>query len=116
MNTLARRIVYLLVVTLVINVGGWTFNTEAVADMWFDEQQSMASGSDQSFTKSDATKVDSAQIPCNHWCHAVGNFMGLPSHWVPTFPEVANGQIPYTSQVIVPLSPDGRFRPPRLIS
>lgn len=116
MNTLTRRIVYLLVITLVINVGGWTFNSEAVADMGFDELQSMASGGDQSFTQSDAGKADSVQIPCNHWCHAVGNFMGLLNHWVPIFPAFINGPIPYTSLAVDPSSPDGRFRPPRLIS
>ncbi|MGA9165381.1 MAG: hypothetical protein WBZ31_13070 [Thiobacillus sp.] len=116
MNRLIRRIVYLLVITLVINVGGWTFNKEAVADMWFDEQQSVASDRDQSLTKSDAAKVDLAQNPCNHWCHAIGHFMGLPSHWAPTFAEFTNGQIPYTSLVIGLSSPDSRFRPPRLIS
>lgn len=116
MNRLIRRTVYLLVITLVINVGGWTFNKEAVADMWFDEQQSIASGSQQSFTKSDAAKADSAQIPCNHWCHAFGHFVGLHSHWAPIFSEFTNDQIPYTSLVIDPSSPDGRFRPPRLIS
>ncbi|MEW6590295.1 MAG: hypothetical protein AB1418_04590 [Pseudomonadota bacterium] len=113
MNTLARRIVYLLVITLAINFGGWTFNTEAVADMVLNDRQCMASGSDPSFTQSDSGKADSAQTPCNYWCHAVGNFMGLPRHWVPAFPEATNGQIPYTFLVIAPSSPDGRFRPPR---
>ena len=38
-------------ITLVINAGGWTFNKEAVADVWFDEQRSMAMDIDHSPTE-----------------------------------------------------------------
>ncbi|TCV77492.1 hypothetical protein [Sulfurirhabdus autotrophica] len=111
-----RHIIFLIVITLVINVGGWTFNKEAVADVLLDEQQSVALDNDQSVTSTDTAKVDSAQSTCNHWCHAVGHFMGLLSYWAPIFPEFTNDQIPYTSLVIIPSSTDGQFRPPRAIS
>lgn len=116
MNTLTRRIVYLLLITLVINVGGWTFNPEAVVDMGLDDQTSLAAGGALVSAPSDTGEADSVQLPCNHWCHAVANFMGLVSPWVPIFSALVNRPIPYAFRAIAPSAPDGRFRPPRLIS
>lgn len=111
-----RRIVQLLLITLVINAGGWTFNKEAVADVWFDEQRSQAVSDGHSSIGSEELKSASPQSPCNHWCHAVGHFMGLLGQAAPVTPEFADQysiQQPLTIQF---LSPEERFRPPRLLS
>ena len=47
MSAAARRIVQLLLVTLVINAG-WTFNKEALADVWFNELRSLPCACDRS--------------------------------------------------------------------
>lgn len=116
MGKLIRQAVYFLMITLVINAGGWTFNKEAVADVWFDEQRSLAVDDDHSSTKPEATKMDSLKIPCNHWCHAVGHFMGLLSQSASVMPEFANEFSIQQPPAIQFSSPDGRFRPPRLLS
>ncbi|TCV78226.1 hypothetical protein [Sulfurirhabdus autotrophica] len=116
MKRYIRHTIFLLVITLVINVGGWTFNKEAVADLLLDEQQSVALDNDQSVTSTDTAKLVTVQTPCNHWCHVVGNLMGLLSYWSSDFPVFTNGQIPYSSPVIAPSPTDGQFRPPRAIS
>lgn len=113
----ARRIVQFMLITLVINMGGWTFNKEAVADVWFDEQRSLAMGDDHSSSESAGLKADvSPKSPCNHWCHAVGHFMGLFSQSAPVTPEFTNEFSIQQFPAIQLSSPDGRFRPPRLLS
>jgi hypothetical protein len=113
----ARRIVQFILITLVINMGGWTFNKEAVADVWFDEQRSLAMGDDHSSSESEGLKANvSPPSPCNHWCHAVGHFMGLLGQPAPVTPEFANEFSVPQSPVIQFSSPDGRFRPPRYLS
>lgn len=42
MTKLIHRTIYFLLITLVINAGGWSFNKETVADVWFDEKQNCA--------------------------------------------------------------------------
>jgi hypothetical protein len=112
-----RQAVYFLMITLVINAGGWTFNKEAVTDVWFDEQRSLAVDDHHSSSKFQGIKADvSPQSPCNHWCHAVGHFVGLLGQSISPLPEFVDEysiQHPHTFQL---LSPDARFRPPRLFS
>lgn len=112
----ARLIVQFMLLTLVINMGGWTFNKEAVADVWFDEQRSLAVDDGHSSTGHENIQVVSPQSPCNHWCHAVGHFMGFISQSASVTPEFANEFSIQQSPVIQSLSPDSRFRPPRLLS
>ena len=112
----ARRIVQFMLITLVINMGGWTFNKEAVADVWFDEQRSLAVDDGHSSTGHEDLKAVSPQSPCNHWCHAVGHFMGLLSQSAPVTPEFTNEFSIQQFPAIQLSSPDGRFRPPRLLS
>ena len=116
MNSLIRRTIYFLMITLVINAGGWTFNKEAVADVWFDEQRSMAMDIDHSPTESDGVQAVSPESPCNHWCHAVGQFMGLLNHWVPVMHGFAQGYSVQFSLIIQSSFPDGHFRPPQHLS
>jgi hypothetical protein len=116
MVSLTHRIIYFLMITLVINAGGWTFNQEAVADVWFAEQRNMALDIDHSPTESDGAQAVSPKTPCNHWCHAVGHFIGLFSHWALITHEFANGYSAQQSLTILLSSPDGRFRPPRFLS
>ena len=115
MSATARRIVQFLLLTLVINAG-WTFNKEAVADVWFDEQRSLAMDDGYSSAEPENVKTISPKSPCNHWCHAVGHFMGLLSQAAPVIPEFAN-EFPIQQSLAVQFfPPDGRFRPPRLLS
>lgn len=111
-----RRIVQFMLITLVINMGGWTFNKEAVADVWFDEQRSLAVDDGHSSTGHDDLKTVSPQSPCNHWCHAVGHFMGLPGQSASVAPEFANVFYIQQFPAIQLSSPDGPFRPPRHLS
>lgn len=116
MNKLIRQTIYFLLITLVINAGGWTFNNEAVADVWFDEQHSLAADDDHASVQPEATQTDSPKIPCNHWCHAIGHFVGLHSQSVFMTLEFASEFSNQQSIAIQLYSPDSRFRPPRLLS
>lgn len=116
MDKLIRQTIYFLVITLVINAGGWTFNKEAVADVLFDKQHCQAEDDDHSSAEPEDHKTVSSKSPCNHWCYTVGNFIGLLSQRAPMTPEFANEypiQQPFAIQFS---SPDGHFRPPRLPS
>lgn len=112
-----RRIVQFMLITLVINMGGWTFNKEAVADVWFQEQRSLTGDVGHFSSGSEGLKADvSPQSPCNQWCHAVGHFMGLLGQPAPVTPEFVN-EFPVQQFLAIQFSsPDGRFRPPRLLS
>ena len=112
----ARRIVQFMLITLVINMGGWTFNKEAVADVWFDEQRSLAVDDGHSSIGHDDLKTVSPQSPCNHWCHAVWHFMGLFGQPVSVTPEFANEFSIQQCSTIQFSSPDGPYRPPRHLS
>jgi len=116
MDKLIRQTIYFLVITLVINAGGWTFNKEAVADVWFGEQRSLAVDDGHSSTGHEDLKAVSSQSPCNHWCHAVGHFMGLLSQSAPVTPGFTNEFSIQQFPAIHFYFPDGRFRPPRLLS
>ena len=85
-----RRIVQFMLITLVINMGGWTFNKEAVADVLFEEHRSLSVADGHSSTGHEDIKTVSAQSPCNHWCHAVGHFMGLLGQSASVTPEFIN--------------------------
>jgi hypothetical protein len=116
MIKLVHRTIYFLVITLVINLGGWTFNKEAWADVLLEEQQSVSSNSIQSSAQSDEGKPAPSDAVCNHWCHAVGHFIGLFSHWAPVMLVFANGHSAQQPLAIPFSSPDGRFRPPQRLS
>ncbi len=112
----ARRIVQFMLITLVINMGGWTFNKEAVADVWFDEQRSLAVDDGYSLTGLDDSKTVSPQSQCNHWCHAFGHFMGLLGQSASATPEFTNEFSIQQYPTIQFSSPDGPYRPPRHLS
>lgn len=113
MNRFLRQTIYFLMLTLASNAFGWTFNKEAVADVWFDEQYSLAVDDGNSSSNHEETKAVSPEKPCNHWCHAVGHFMGLLSQLVIVIPEFADNYSIQQSAPIQLLSLDGLFRPPR---
>ena len=111
-----RQAIYFLVITLVINAGGWTFNKEAVADVWFNGQQNLAVDSGHASVESACTKTVSPKSSCNHWCYAVGHFVGLFSHLDSVTFEFANEYSAQRCCIIQSSFPDGRFRPPQLLS
>lgn len=116
MGKLIRQTVYFLMITLVINAGGWTLNKEAVADVWFGEQCGLVMDDDHFSAEPEAPKTVSPQSPCNHWCHAVGHFMGFVSQSASVTPEFANVFYIQQPPAIQLFSPDGPFRPPRHLS
>ncbi|MDH4283680.1 MAG: hypothetical protein OEV35_00015 [Gallionellaceae bacterium] len=105
-----------MLITLVINMGGWTFNKEAVADVWFDGQGSMVVNADGSLAESAVVQGGSLENTCNHWCHAAVHWVGLLNQWTYVTPEFANRQFFNISFVIDYSFPDGLFRPPRHLS
>jgi len=108
-----RLIIQFMLIALVINMGGWTFNKKAVTDVWFGEQRSLAVDNEHSLTEHKGLKVVSHQIPCNHWCHAVGHFMGLPGQLAFVTPKFTN-EFPIQQYATIQVSsPDGLYRPPR---
>lgn len=113
MATSIRRIVQLLLITLLVNAGGWTFNGAAVADVFLQEtQQNDAAAAQAGEPESCTTKA-----VCNHWCHAVGHFIGLFPPPLGIIPAVATGdRFAAKRLIILPLLPAGHFRPPRLLS
>lgn len=116
MNRLIRQTIYFLLITLVINAGGWTFNKEAVADVWFDEQQNCAVVDEHYSAAPEVTQSVSHTIPCNHWCHAIGHFVGLHSQIEHVMPEFASEYSTQQSLFIHFSFPNSLYRPPRLLS
>jgi hypothetical protein len=115
MKKFFRQSIYFLMLTLAGNAVGWTFNSEAVADVWFEAQINSSVVADQTVDEHADGKAVSHQGQCNHWCHAVGHFMGLTSQSAFAIPEYFGE---YTAQVqatVQPSSPDELFRPPRAI-
>lgn len=101
----------LLIVTLAVNAGGWTFNREAMADVMFDAQEAVV-------LQADAlnAQIPADTVPCNHWCHAIGHFVGMTSDWLVTFPSIAPELFFAPDTLKFFPQPDGLFRPPRTIS
>jgi hypothetical protein len=99
--------------TLASNAFGWTFNKDAVADVWFAEQSSLAVDDGNSSSNHQEIKAISPEKPCNHWCHAVGHFIGLLSQPVIAMPEFADNHSIQQSAPVQFRSLDGLFRPPR---
>ena len=116
MPTLFRQTIYFLVITFVINAVGWTFNKEAIADVWFDEQHCQAEDEGHTLAEPEDINTVSSESPCNHWCYTVGHFIGLLSPMGFITLEFANSYATQPSSTIQFSAPDGRFRPPRLLS
>lgn len=101
----------LLIVTLAVNAGGWTFNRDAMADVVFDPQEAVV-------LQADAinAQIPADTVPCNHWCHIIGHFVGMTSDWQVTFPFTAPELFSIPSSPKISSQLDGLFRPPRTIS
>lgn len=112
MNKFLRQIVYFLMLTLASNAFGWTFNKDAVADVWFEQSSSAVDVGNFSSSHED-NKTSSPEEPCNHWCHAVGHFVGLLGQPTIVMPKFADNYSIQQSSPVQLLSPDGLFRPPR---
>lgn len=111
MSGFIRRIALLLIVALSVNAGGWTFNGEAMADVLSEAQEAVALQADAGDLQGSADRA-----PCNHWCHAIGNFVGMTSDWLVTFLSIAPELFSVPSYPKISSQPDGLFRPPRTIS
>lgn len=103
-------------VTLVINAGGWTFNSEAVADAFLEAPQTVLADDAATATQPGEGKTGVNGVVCNHWCHAVDHFVGILS-LQPILPVRVTGDYFVSRRFIVlPSLPEGLYRPPRLLS
>ena len=116
MHKSIRQTVYFLLLTLVINAGGWAFNKAAVADIWFDEQQIISVDNEYFADGYEFNESASPEIPCNHWCHSIGHFVGLHREILFVTPVLASEYSSQQSLFIQRSFPDGLYRPPRLLS
>lgn len=116
MSRIIRRTIYFLVITLVINAGGWTFNSEAVADAFLEASQTVQADDAATTTHPGEGKTGVNGVACNHWCHAVGHFVGI-FYLQPILPMKVTGDYFVSKRFIVlPSLPEGLYRPPRLFS
>lgn len=116
MKSFLRQAVYFLMLTLASNAVGWTFNNEAVADVWFDELRSVEVDVEHTSSDPEYVKAVSHESKCNHWCHAVGQLMGLLGKSIIVTPEFADNYFIQHSLPNQLLAPDSHFRPPRFTS
>jgi hypothetical protein len=115
----ARRLLYFLLVTLLINAGGWTFNRDAVADAFFASPESSPAGLVQPSLQAGHDgqgESPKAKAACTHWCHEVGHFLALFSQAPTVSSKPVEGYASHLSRFIPEPAPEGLFRPPRLIS
>ncbi len=114
----ARRFLYFLLVTLLINAGGWTFNREAVADVFFGEQETVATTGWPHSAQTGHLYGESikAKTPCNHWCHESAHFLGLFDQALTLSPKKpVEGYFSQITRFIPEPVPEDLFRPPRLL-
>jgi hypothetical protein len=102
---------------LVINAGGWTFNSEAVADAFLDVQYT-ALADDEAATTAQSNEGETGikGVVCNHWCHAVGHFVGIFYLHMIFLTEAGNDCFFCKQSVVPPGLPEGIYRPPRIFS
>ncbi len=120
MSAAFRRIVHLLLITLVVNASGWTFNREAVADTLQDALQ-IASQTTQTDDAATAAQPAEGQpdikgVVCNHWCHAVDHLVGIFSLHPTLLMEATNAYSVSKPSILHPSLPEGLYRPPRIFS
>ena len=113
-----RRLLYFLLVTLLINAGGWTFNREAVVDAFFAGQESVPAGMGQPSLQAGHGQGESpkAKAACTHWCHEAGHFLGLFGQAPTLSSKPVEGYFSSPSRFIPEPAHEGLFRPPRLVS
>lgn len=116
MSTAFRRIVHLLLVTLVINASGWTFNREAVADALLVAPQTTQTDDAATVAQPAEGKPDIKGVVCNHWCHAADHFVGIFSLHPTLLMEATNAYSVSKPSILSPALPEGLYRPPRLFS
>lgn len=115
----ARRLLYFLLVTLLINAGGWTFNRDAVADALFAGQDTVPAGKivqPSLQTGHGQGESPKAKAVCTHWCHEAAHFLGLFGQAPSLSSKPVEGYLSQISRFIPEPAPEGLFRPPRLIS
>lgn len=113
MRKFLRQTVYFLLLTLVSNAVGWTFNQEAVADVLFEQQCVGVANADQIADQHDDSSTSAHQDTCNHWCHALGHFMGLIRQTDFVLPELIDGTTHSLQTTLLSYSFNDLFRPPR---
>ena len=112
-----RRLLHFLLVTLLINACGWTFNRDAVADAFFAELESSPAGLIQpSLAGHGQGESSKAKAACTHWCHEAGHFLGLFGQAPALSSKPVEGYFSSPSRFIPEPAHEGLFRPPRLVS
>ena len=113
MKKFFRQAVYFLLLTLMSNAVGLAFNQEAVADVLFEEQRILVANADHSADQHDDASCIEHQHSCNHWCHALGHFMGLLGQTAFVVPELIDGPMHSLQTTLLSYSFNDLFRPPR---
>lgn len=108
-----RRTIYFLVITLVINAGGWTFNREAVADAFLEAPQTAQADDAATAAQPGEGKTGAKGVACSHWCHAVDHFVGIFSLPPTLLTEATGDYFVFKQSIVLPSLPEGRYRPPR---
>ena len=114
MSHFFRQTIYFLVFTFVFNAMGWTFNKEAVADIWLNDLQ--CESKDGLSAKHPDLNTIPSESPCNHWCNTISHLIGLHSDTGFITLEFSNTYARLLPSRIQFFAPDGRFRPPRILS
>ena len=113
-----RRLLVFLLVTLLINAGGWTFNRDEVADALFAGLESSPAELVQPSLQAAHGQGESpkAKAACTHWCHEAGHFLGLFGQAPALSSKPIEGYASHLSRFIPEPAHEGLFRPPRLIA
>ena len=113
-----RRLLVFLLVTLLINACGWTFNRDAVADALFAGQESSPAGLVRPSLQAEHGQGESpkAKAACTHWCHEAAHFLGLFGQASTLSSKPIAGYSSQISRFIPEPARESLFRPPRLLS
>ena len=107
-----RLTISFLLITLVINTAGWTFNKDALADTLFSEMNSIAEECKVHSSVPDTPKSIKTHT-CNHWCHAGANLPGMTTQLIFFMPRFPEGFTALHFANLQHFSPENLFRPPR---
>lgn len=107
---------YLLLVALVVNAAGWTFNAEVLEEPGSGERTVLAQSTDGALP-ADGDTPTTAKGTCNHGCHAVNHLLGQIS--CPLVVAAMIGAVPLVAELssaFLSRALGAQFRPPRFAS
>lgn len=115
MRSLFHHFAYVVLVALLVNSAGWTFNSEVLEDVNSGELIAVAQITDNA-TDASLKQTKVVKGNCNHGCHAVNHLLGQVSH--PLTVAVLTGTTPPVAHIFsafLSRAPNAQFRPPRVL-